>query len=53
MDIKDFSPEYPVAFKEKTLDELALIVLSNPNIRLYKDPKFENDSTKAQELRDA
>lgn len=51
-DIEDFSPEYPVTFKEKTLDEIALEVFTNPDIELYTDPKFINDSTKAQESRE-
>jgi len=52
-DLEDFSPEYPRNFKEKSLDEIAQEVISNPNIRLYEDPNFVNDSKKARELRES
>lgn len=52
-DIENFAPEYPVKFKEKSLDEMAQIVLTHPRIRLYEDPQFANDSSNARRLRES
>ncbi len=49
-DIENFAPEYPNKFWERTLDEIATEVIDNPNIPLYKDPKYQNDSTQAENL---
>lgn len=49
-DIADFSPEYPNKFWEKSLDEIATEVIDNPNIPLYKDSKYQNDSTQVENL---
>ncbi|MFZ2151117.1 MAG: hypothetical protein WAZ12_05325 [Candidatus Absconditicoccaceae bacterium] len=49
-DISDFAPEYPNQFKEKSLDEMAKEVIENPNIPLYKDPEYQNDSTEVENL---
>lgn len=49
-DIENFAPEYPNKFWEKTLDEIATEVIDNPNIPLYKDSLYENNSTEVEDL---